>query len=317
MTTFRVQPDTLELISQLAQRQAGHLAAIKRHLDSHTAFGHGDGLIMLFLTPMYNSGRDNAMQGFDQGITVCETVAEVAQESKEAYLEADEECRAALEETCAESGIDVPPAPPPGGSAQLPPAQGLPPAPREDDPSSAWDNLVDHSVSAIDTTRSVYSDIGKAGGNSYVRTVMDRTPLDEGVQQFHDFRFRQPFDNMVRDAVDQGWERADDRWGQHGATSTLRERFEQRQAAAWGENYHRGLDTTSNSQVPSAHPWVQDNMSTRTFQAGQDVAGLYGQGRGAYDAITDAVEAEESLQHVQDVADGPDNTAAHDWAQNR
>lgn len=317
MTEFMVQPDTLELIKQLAERQGEHLGAIKSHLQTYTAFGPSDGLIMVFLTPLYNSGRDNAMEGFEQGITVCEAVAEVAADSKQAYLDADEECRAALEEACADSDIDVPAAPPPGATVELPTSPGVPDEIHAWDAPSGWDNMVDHSVSAIDTTRSALRTVDDAGAKSYTRTVYERAPLADGVQEFHDFRFRQPFDNMMNTAVDRAWDEADNRWGQPGATSSLQERFEQRQAAAWGDMYHRGLDATSTAEIPSAHSWVQDDMSLRTFQAGQDVAGLYGQTRGAYDAITDAAAAHESFHYVNDVADGPDNTGSHDWAQDR
>ncbi|MGC0144076.1 MULTISPECIES: hypothetical protein [unclassified Pseudactinotalea] len=318
MTEFMVDPDTLELIRQLAERQGEHVDAIRGHLESHTTLNDVGGLIMAFLAPMYDSGRENAVQGFAQGKAVCEAVAQVAEESRQAYLDADEECRAGLEDACAGSGIDVPAAPPPGSGVELPPATGVIGPGEAPEGSGIWSNLREHTVSSIDTTRSLVDGAGKTGADGYANRVMPRTELPGGVQAFDNFRVRRPFDVMMNNAVDSAWEAADDRWGQHGATSSLRDRFEQRQYAAWGESYDSGLTTTSRApEAPYASSWVDNNMSVRTWQAGQDVAGLYGQSRGAYDAVNAAMETGESLQTVRATAGGPDNTASHDWAQDR
>ena len=313
MTEFMVDPDTLELIKQLAERQGEHVEAISNHLESHATLTDVGGLIMFFLAPMYNSGRENAVQGFTQGKAVCEAVAEAAEESKQAYLDADEECRTGLEDACAGSGIDVPAAPPPGSGVELPPATGVLRTGVAQEGSSIWSNLREHTVSSIDTTRGLVSDAGKAGANDYANRVLPRGDLPDGVQAIDNFRFRRPFDNAMGRFVDWGWDAADNRWGQHGATSSLRDRFD----AAWGDAYDSGLTTTSRSDTPYSHSWVDNNMSVRTWQAGQDVAGLYGQGRGAQQAVSSAIETGESLQTVRDTAQGPNNTDSHDWAQDR
>jgi len=316
MAEFTIQPDTLELIKQLAERQGEHLDAIIDHLNSHTTLTDIGGLIMGVLGPMYHSGRDNAVDGFEQGKAVCDAVARAAQESKQAYLEADEACRAGLESVVGSSGIEVPPARSPGSDVHLPPATGvIRPAP--DDSTGFVGRAWEHTTGAAEDARDGFHRVGQAGGNSYADQVLPREGVHPGVEAMDQARIRRPFDSMVQTGVDRAWGWADDRFGDPGATSTLQERFEQRQYAAWGRNYDSGLTTTNSSPTPYASSWVDDNMSMRTWQTGQDVASLYGQTHGAYHAVNTAGETADSLQRVQDVADGASNSASHDWAQDR
>lgn len=316
MSEFSVQLDTLELIKQLAERQGEHIESAKGHLNLYATLGDVGGLIMQFLGPMYHEGRDNAMTGFDQAQTVLEAIAETAEESSQAYLEADEACRSALEDAVAGSGIDVPAQSPPGSVVELPTASGLggfdaevPTGPG----GPAWDNI----SGVVDTAAGGFRDAGQAGLTPALdRLAPARAELSPGMQRVEQMRLQQPFDHAVTEGVNRAWGWADDRFGNPDASATLRQRFEDRQLQWADQAYFHGREMGSTS---SAGPtsWVDDNLTVRSWQTTQDVVGAYQQTAGAIDAIGTTAEATESQQFVSGVGAGPDNTSTYDWAENR
>lgn len=322
MTEFVVQADTLDLIRQLAERQGDHLEAIIDHLAAHATLTDVGGLVMGFLAPMYHAGRDNAMDGLAQGQAVCEAVAQAADSSRQAYLDADEASREALEQAVAGSDLSAPPARPAGGGPQLPPATGVIAAADAGDDKGPLRYLMDHTTSVLDSGRSGLDTAGKSGINTHLDQVLPREPLPPGVRAVDQFRIRQPFDTMMEQGTDRMadwfWGEAEDRWGNHAATSTLRDRYHQLQYGAWGRAYEHGMQTGSwTDGGPQPGTWVQDDLTVRGWRAGQDVLRLAGQTQGAVEAVGEARASNEALQRVRDVADGPANTRSHEWAQNR
>ncbi|HLS24254.1 MAG TPA: hypothetical protein VK063_00090 [Beutenbergiaceae bacterium] len=322
MTEFAVQADTLELIRQLAERQADHMQAIIDHLAAHATLDDVGGLVMGFLAPMYHAGRDNAMDGLGQGQAVCDAVAQAAESSKQAYLDADEASRVALEQAVGGSDLHVPPPAPPGAGPQLPPATGLMGAGDASQAKGPFQYLMDHTASVLDSGRSSLDAAGKAGLNTYADHVLPRDPLPDGVKAVDQFRIRQPFDSMMERgterAADWFWGEAESRWGNPGATSSLQERYQQFQYGAWGRAYEHGLQTGNWSDgPPQPGAWVDSDLTVRSWQTGQDALRLAGQTQGAFEAYGEARESAESLQRVRDIAGGNPNTTSHEWAQNR
>lgn len=314
MSGFAVKVETLDLMQQLAERQGEHVAAISAHLESHTTLNDVGGLIMLFLSEMYNSGRDNAVQGFEQAKVVCESVAERAGESKQAYLDADEELISELERIVGGYDLDVDvPRPGASPSPELGPATGG--ITGSGDSSNPVADFFGGANSFANDRVGDFRTAGGLGPNRTIDAVLPRGDLPEGAPDLGDWTeapksVPSRVEDWYWDTREQGRDVAE-----QGSGQTLRDQFNQQQYyERYVPSYNAGYEATSGGASGQPVEWVENNYTQRTWRAGQDVAGAYTAVTGAYNGWQNFFDANESYNTVQDIADAEANTGSYDWA---
>lgn len=302
MQELTVRIEALDLVRQVAQRQAGHLRAIRAHLEAHTTLSGVGGAVMACLGGQYREGRTTALEGFEQGVTISENVAAQASATRQAYVDADRAAYERLARLAASLGLPMPPFTAPGTPTLGPPGGPAAPPGSQDDGVDPWGRLTPEAVRpGVDGLRTTTG----AG----VRRI-DAPPSNP----FGPFSLRRPGEQLVDHATDRYWDWRDERTSVPGATSTARDRFEQAQLRRFAEGYDRGTQATGAGSLTHHSPWSQDRITTRTAQAGLDVYSTVTTARSAWNAIERLENQADGRDVVRAVADGRDNTANAEWA---
>lgn len=314
MTRFAVQHAVFPAINSVATRQADHFRAIRSYVESTTDIGTVCGPILRLLLGQYAEARTTALTGLDQGVEICETIAERATLTGQQYATADETCVNDLR-TAASGAIDVSgitycqpgtggswgpgTGTGPGGTGPLFPAE-MPGLARSSLPG--WDDPLG------DARRPV----------SILQTFTDRSlgRISPGVSDFtKPVSIKAPFDKRANGLVDRFWQWRDNTSGIPGATASLRDQYNLRQAARFGAAYNATYSRTLNDQiVPGRGHWVEQNMGPRTAQAGILVMSTVTEWRKAWGNVVSLGTAVERSSVIEDVANGPANTDSIDWA---
>lgn len=302
-TEFTVRTEALELVRQLAERQADHLRAIRDHLEAHTTLSGVGGVVMACLGGQYREGRSTALEGFEQGVRISENVAREAAATASAYVAADRAAWQRLQGLARELGITLPPFQDPGspvlGAAQGPAAE--PGA--EDGGVQKWDRLTPETIRpGVDGLRTTT-------GTGIKR--IDAPPKDP----MGAFSLKYPADQGMKHLTERFWDWRDERTTPFGSTSTARDRYEQAQLRRFAEGYDRGAQSTSAGSITHQSPWSQERITTRTTQAGLDVYSTVTQARNAWNAIERLDQQADGRDVVTSVARGQDNTANAEWAE--
>ncbi len=304
MSEFTVRLEALELVRQLSARQAEHLTAIRAYLEQHTSLAQVGGVVMQLLGPQYDEGRRIALEGFDQGRTIARAVADAADASRRAYEDADRRTVDRMRRLGADVDVDVPAYRSGLAHATLPLAGAAPDAAGDDVDAAGrlpgWERLTPEPLQRpVDTAWDVTT--------TYADRVLprDTTATDVLYTRPGDL-VRKPFERHV-------WGWLDDRLNADGATSTLQERFGQRQQARYGAAYDRGVMATPAGSLTHETPWTQERTGLRSVQAADDVASLYGSTRSAWNELGEAADAADRRDRLADVATR-DNTDDHLWA---
>lgn len=311
MSSFAVEYVTLDLVRQLAERQGEHLRAIAAYLEANTGLADVGGVVMLALRPKYDEGRTTALEGLAQGQEVCRAVADRAGTARDAYVAADRAClealRAAAAGTLDVSGIAFhdPAAAPPlaGGPAAI--GGGADPLARvtgHDTDLPAWADPAGSGRPAV-TTVQTFSEKAAA-------RIRAGAPDPTSA-----YAIRAPFDTAAKSLVSRFWDSVDNRFGVPGAGSTMRDRYEAHQMARFGAGYDAGYTRFRDPEIhPGGGVWVREGMTTRSVQAGALLVSTEAAVRGAWTNVAALDTAVDRSGLVDDVADGPDNTATIDWA---
>lgn len=309
MSSFAVEYVTLDLLRDLAERQAEHLRAITQYLDQHTTLDAVGGLVMNALKPRYDEGRSTALEGFAQGQEVCRAVAERAGKSRAAYIAADRACLEALRSSAAPmdvSGITYqdPAAAGPVSSGPGATATGADPLARVTGPDTdmpAWADPLGVARPSV----SVLQTFGEKGAGRIRAGAPDPTAA---------FAIRAPFDKGMKSLVNRFWGTLDNHFGIPGAPS-MRDRYEAHQMARFGAGYDAGYTKFRNAGIHAGGgEWVREGMTTRTVQAAGLVMSTESAVRGAWTNVRALDDAMDRSDLVQGVAGGPDNTTSIDWA---
>ncbi len=303
MAGFEVDTGTLDLVRQLAERQAGHLRAIRDHLNQHTSLDGVGGVVMACLRPRYDEGRRTALDGFDQGVTVSEAVATRAAETRTAYLDADRSAVDRFRMTAADLGITLRPFDEPD-----------PPTLRTGTDvaaDGAWS--LDEGVHPWD--RGTPSDLRPAvdGARTLATTTVRRTnPVPSS--PLSSFALRYPADQVMTWAIGRAWDVADRTLGIPTANSSLREQYELRQSTQYSSAYDAGARASGEPTLAYGSEWSQSRTSERTVQGAAQVYATVAQFRSAWNALEGAQDAATRRDAVLDVGSGEADTSAIDWA---
>lgn len=304
MSEFTVRLEALELIRQLSARQEEHLTAIRSYLEQHTSLEEVGGVVMQCLGPQYAEGRRIALEGFDQGREIARAVADAADASRQAYEAADRRSVDRMRRLGADVDVDVPGYRNGLADATLPLAGAAPGEAGADDDAARrlaqWERVTPDPLqrpadTAWDMAKS-HADRVRPRKTTEL-DVLDVKPGD---------LIRKPLERFV-------WDRLDRWFNPDGATSTLQERFGQRQQARFGSAYDSGVMATPAGSLTRETPWTQARTGVRAFQAADEVVSLYGSARSAWNELGEATEAADRRDRLADVATR-DNTDNHRWA---
>lgn len=305
MPRFAVEHAVFPAISAVAEKQAAHLRQVHAYVERTTAIGGSCGPILALLLGQYEEARGIALTGLEQGAEICDTMAERARLTGEQYAAAEEACVTALRDA-ASGTLDVtgirfcePGSAATGGTTGAPSRSDLPGGTKSDLPR--WEDPLG------DARRPV----------SVLQTFTDRSlgRISPGGSDFtKPFSIRAPFDAKVTSLVDRFWQQADAEHGIPGATP-LRDQYNLRQMARYRLAYDSGYTRTLDEQIaPGRGRWVEQNMGARTAQAGILVMSTVGEVRKAWGNVVSLDTATDRSAVIADVADGPANTGAIDWA---
>lgn len=320
MVSFEVQADQLELIRQLAERQAGHFEAISTFIDVNTVVD-GPGVVIMALGGKYNEGRSHAVEGMAGGLRVANAVRDGAEESARAYREADEAVSDALRGIGADADYDLPADTAPGPPPQLGPAgSAVTPYSLEADsgkgPLSALGGLADR-------VRKGWPGLRLGDDKSWL------TYDQETIDLYHGDISRSPFadpmgwmKNQVHDRLDRahatyqtGLDLSDpDAWAEYkrhqtNERATYEGAFYNQGQAAYNERFG-----TPGQPPPPTSSWVEGQYTARGMRAYDDVNGLVSNVRGAYSSVQTLHGETETLADLRDTANKPGNTSQTDWA---
>ncbi|WP_182112012.1 MULTISPECIES: hypothetical protein [unclassified Actinotalea] len=302
MSELSVEVGALDLVRQLAERQAGHLRAIRDHLDAHTTLSGVGGAVMLCLRGQYDEGRRVALEGFEQGVRICENVAEQAAATRRDYVAADRAAWTRLQALAQELGVSVPPFSDPGSPDLGPPGGPAAEPGAQDDSVAPWSRMTPEALRP-----------GVDGARTATTTGVKRIDAPPS-NPFGPISLRYPADQGMSHLTDRYWDRRDEQTP-FGSTSSARDRYEQAQMRRFAEGYDRGTQATGAGSLTHHSPWSQDRMTTRTTQAGLDVYGTVTSARGAWNAIERLDQQADGRDVVTSVATGRDNTANAAWAE--
>lgn len=298
---FEVDTGTLDLVRQLAERQADHLRAIRDYLDAHTTLNDVGGLVMLCLKPKYDEGRNAAIQGFTQGVTISDAVADRAAETRTAYLDADRAAVDRLRRNGADLGIDLPafsePTAPRLGAGATGTGAGW-----ELDPGvSPWSRLTPGDARpVVDGSRTLASRSAN-WINKPPSTVLSN------------FALRYPADQLLmKPGIEKVWDFVDRKFGTPMATETLHERYVANRKNAYESAYEHGHQT--GSRTTNGGDVTTPSTTVRAVQSGTLVYSTVTQVRSAWNAIEGTQAATTRLDAVTDVGRGEDNTESYAWA---
>ena len=306
MAGYFIEPGTLELIGQCAERQAGHLDAIARYLMDNTALTNVGGVVMACLRPQYDEGRDAALEGFTQGVTVCGAVAQRATQTRDAYAQADLACRDALGRAVAGTGLTLPPVSTSSQTFTLStdsatdPAQKAPDKPTSVLPTGS-DPISEEVRGGIDVTLAL---VGESADRVHPRPSSWVSDLSVG----------HVIDVAIAHGEDRFWAARERSRADPSATTTLRQDRENNHRTTFRESYAAGAGTTRAGSLTGRTEWSQTDMTERTHQAGSDIYDTVTSVQGAYGDVQTALTAQARADALAKAAEAPANTNAYNWA---
>ncbi|KGM14589.1 hypothetical protein [Cellulomonas bogoriensis] len=317
MSRFHVEPGTLDLLAQLARRQADHVDAVTAYVEGATCLDGTGGLVMQVLGNQYDEARTTLLRGLREAHQVCRATEQRATESRDGYRAAD---RFAHDAVVAAVGDTL--GEPPGWTAPVDPVLG---------PARSAGAFATGDGSAGGNGDAPVWGVTKELGNSVVPEVM--SPSDRLYRAQHPVHSRvdavdawtqkylSPREHLLGLAEDRAWEALDNRFGIPHDTSTLRERFTTIQQGRYLEGYEAGYSALRDEGAHTApSPWVTDGAGAQIWEVARDVDRVVSAGRAVTDAVgsvQDAGAAHARAEAVADQARGPANTRSSDWAQNR
>lgn len=299
---FEVDTGTLDLVRQLAERQAGHLRAIRDYLDDHTSLNDVGGLVMLCLKPKYDEGRQVARDGFEQGVTISEAVAARATETRQAYLDTDRATVERFRSQAEKLGISLPEFHDPGTPSLR--SSGDPASPITIDGGiSGMPSLVPGAIKPGFTVAETA--VNGWAGHINPRedppgTAMTRTVWDVMKSQLNGRMKAAEAERAEASMLP-------------GQTSSPRDRFEQTLVRRYAQAYDAGAQQFGSGTVGSSG-WAQNDLTVRTVQGASDLKSLYGSVSSAWGALDQTQEAAQGRDTVLHAARGEDNTDNYGWA---
>lgn len=277
MVSFEVEPDALELAAQLAERQAEHFQRIRDHIDAFTVLDRG--FVLGLFTPTYNEARGHGIGGMEAGQRIGTAVADKARESARGYRAVDQQVSEGLRGIGLSEGYELEPDDEPRPAPVLGPP-GEPVTPYE---------LASDSGTMLDPER-VSDSVGQ-WSNQHLRDhrgwLLSR-PDQMHIDATTDMLRSPYFKGLLSDAPDISAE-----------TSRI---IDQR------------IEATIGNDMRTSSDWVQDSLHARSARALHDVTDLGFAGAGAYAGVADVVRTKNTLDALQDQADGPANTDDSEWA---
>lgn len=303
MVDFAVMPAGFDAAVDAADRQAGYMSSIRSYVDSHTNLGDMSGLVMACLGPMYESARNNAVNGLKDGESVARAVHTQTTETQTAYEDVDSGLGRGFNSIGTAMAGDYEAPSFTYGEGGLGPQTCVAVDPLQGPPGD--------SKTPLDTAPS----IAKRWADRDLKGTPWETPYDKNstLGSYADAMGETPFrdryeERLLGDDPNrlEGVPSTADRWRDNAGAGT-ESAYAQGQRATYD---YAGLDAP-----PPTSSWVDNHMTARTTRAAGTVYDLYNSTTGAYSAVQEYRAADARADRVSDLADGPATSRDNvDWA---